>query len=94
MKIPVFVSNPRPALQEQLSFIQKVHEYLEGRGLAPRTLGVTDYDLDAPLKAIRRLMLECNGLITIAFKRVYVETGLKYTHGDLGFASSMVNTTA
>ncbi len=39
------------------------------RGLEPRTLGVTDYDWDAPLKAIRRLMLESNGLITIAFKR-------------------------
>jgi len=36
------------------------------RGLEPRTLGVTDYDMDAPLKAIRRLMLESNGLITIA----------------------------
>nr|VFJ88362.1 MAG: hypothetical protein BECKLFY1418A_GA0070994_100411 [Candidatus Kentron sp. LFY] len=39
------------------------------RGLEPRTLGVTDYDMDAPLKAIRRLMLESNGLITIALRR-------------------------
>ncbi len=37
--------------------------------LEPRTLGVTDYDMDAPLKAIRRLMLEFNGLITVAFRR-------------------------
>jgi len=42
------------------------------RGLEPRTLGVTDYDMDAPLKAIRRLMLESNGLITIAFKRALI----------------------
>lgn len=37
-----------------------------------RTLGVTDYDMDAPLKAIQRLMLESNGLITIAFKRALI----------------------
>lgn len=46
--------------------------YLLGRGLEPRTLGVTDYDVDAPLKAIRRLMLESSGLITVAFRRIFV----------------------
>ena len=49
---------------------------MEGRGFAPRTLGVTDYDMDAPLTAIRRLMLESNGLITIAFRRAYIEKGI------------------
>ncbi|MFL1428372.1 MULTISPECIES: hypothetical protein [unclassified Nocardiopsis] len=34
---------------------------------------MTDYDLEAPLHAIRRLMLESNGLIAIAFKRTYIE---------------------
>jgi len=48
---------------------------LDSRGFVPRTLGVTDYDMDAPLKAIRRLMLESNGLITVAFRRTYIEQG-------------------
>jgi hypothetical protein len=49
--------------------------YLRGRGLEPRTLGVTDYDMDAPMTAIRRLMLESNGLITVAFRRTEVRDG-------------------
>lgn len=31
--------------------------------------------MDAPLKAIRRLILESNGLITIAFRRTYIKKG-------------------
>ncbi len=72
MRIPVFLSYPQPHLSVQIDFIQGIEKYLQKRGLEPRTLGVTDYDMDAPLKAIRRLMLESNGLVTIAFKRTYI----------------------
>ncbi len=75
MKISIFLSYPKPAFGNQKEFIEKVAQFLQGRGFEPRTLGVTDYDMDAPLKAIRRLMLECNGLITIAFRRAFVEKG-------------------
>lgn len=56
---------------------------MDARGFAPRTLGVTDYDMDAPLKAIRRLMLECNGVLTIAFRRTYVSAGAARHATDL-----------
>jgi hypothetical protein len=59
-------------MDQQQKFITKLCDYLDDRGFAPRTLGVTDYDMDAPLKAIRRLMRESNGLITVAFRRTYV----------------------
>lgn len=75
MRISIFLSYPKPHLLVQREFILKLEEYLKERGLEPRTLGVTDYDMDAPLKAIRRLMLESNGLITIAFRRTYISTG-------------------
>ncbi len=39
--------------------------------------------MDAPLKAIRRLMLESHGLITIAFGRTFVERGLTNCRSDL-----------
>lgn len=55
--------------------MDKLKNYLIQRGLEPRTLGVSDYDMDAPLKAIRRLMLESNGLITVALRRTIVSTG-------------------
>ena len=75
MSIPVFLSYPRPHVYRQTQFIESVQQYLRIRGLEPRTLGVTDYDTDAPLRAIRRLMLESNGVITIAFRRLYIEEG-------------------
>jgi hypothetical protein len=82
-KISVFLSYPKPCMGAQQGFIDRVWEYLDGRGLAPRTLGVTDYDLDAPLKAIRRLMLESNGLITVAFRRTYIEKGSGNYRSDI-----------
>jgi hypothetical protein len=83
MKISIFLSYPKPYLTQQQSFVEKIREQLQERGFAPRTLGVTDYDMDAPLKAIRRLMLESNGLITIAFRRTFVEKGTARFRTDL-----------
>ena len=83
-KISVFLSYPKPCMAEQQTFVDEVCDYLDSRGFAPRTLGVTDYDSDAPLKAIRRLMLESNGLITIAFRRTFVEQGKMLYRNDLG----------
>ena len=72
-KFSIFLSYPRPYDARQQDFIDHLCDYLDDRGFAPRTLGVTDYDLDAPLKAIRRLMLESNGLITVALRRTYLK---------------------
>lgn len=75
MGVSVFLSYPQPYLQRQKDFIDAIRKYLEERGFCARTLGVTDYDMEAPLVAIRRLMLESNGLLTIAFRRAYIEKG-------------------
>lgn len=75
MGIPVFLSYPQPYLKTQEKFINNVIEYLRERGLEAKTLGVTDYDMNAPLVAIRRLMSESNGLLTVAFRRAYIEKG-------------------
>lgn len=75
MRRSVFLSYSRPINAEQRSFVEAVTLQLQQRGFEPRTLGVTDYDMDAPLKAIRRLMLECNGLLVLAFRRLQVERG-------------------
>ncbi|MEI6985028.1 MAG: hypothetical protein WCK65_02780 [Rhodospirillaceae bacterium] len=83
MKISIFLSYPRPHTNKQLLFVEKVIEYLDSRGFFPRTLGVTDYDMNAPLKAIRRLMLESNGLITIAFRRTFVQQSCVRYEADI-----------
>lgn len=75
MTTSIFLSYPKPFTSEQGKFVSKLCDHLEKRGYTPRTLGVTDYDMDAPLKAIRRLMLESNGIITIAFRRTHVAEG-------------------
>jgi hypothetical protein len=74
-KIPIFLSYPKPYLVRQEQFVEKIKIILDGKGFLARTLGVTDYDMEEPLTAIRRLMLECNGIITIAFRRTFIEKG-------------------
>ena len=83
MNISVFLSYPQPCFVKQKDFIDRVGAILRNHGFEPRTLGVTDYDVDAPLKAIRRLMLESNGSITIAFRRTLVEKGTQKFGADI-----------
>lgn len=78
MNIPVFLSCSSPYTEEQKAFKEKVGKYLNNLGFSARTLGETDYDPEEPLTACRRLMSECNGLITLAFRRYYVRTGWEY----------------
>lgn len=80
----IFLSYPKPFLKKQEEFIERITKYLQGREIQPRTLGVTDYDMDAPLTAIRRLMLESNGLVTIAFKRSLIKDGVGKPQSDIG----------
>lgn len=41
MRIPVFLSYPKPHWVRQEAFMARLETYLRGRGLEPRTLGVT-----------------------------------------------------
>ena len=78
MRTPIFLSKPSPICEEQECFIDCLIEFLKSEGLEPRTLGVTDYDTNAPLKGIRRIMMESNGLLAIALKKTHIETGCQY----------------
>lgn len=75
MSIFVFLSHPQPSSEAQLRFIDELSAYLEARSFVPRTLGITDYDINAPLTAVRRLLLECNGVVTVALRRMLVDHG-------------------
>ena len=76
MRTSVFLSYPQPYLKRQKDFVCLIIDYLRDRGFEPRTLGVTDYDINEPLASIRRLMLESNGVITIAFRRNLIKCGI------------------
>jgi hypothetical protein len=73
--IPIFLSYPKPYNSNQRDFIAQVSAHLEDNGFVPRTLGVTDYDMDAPLVKIREMMEECCGLLSIAFRRAHIKDG-------------------
>jgi len=83
-KIPIFLSYPQPFTKNQHQVIEKIKELLDDKGFLGRTLGVTDYDMQEPLTAIRRLMLECNGILTIALRRHYIVDGTSKPNSDTG----------
>jgi hypothetical protein len=83
MRIPIFLSYPKPHLQRQHGFIERIHIWLLDHDFEPRTLGVSDYDNQEPLAAIRRLMLESNGILTVAFRRTLIIQGTSNPGADL-----------
>lgn len=84
MRCSIFLSYPKPYLERQEKFIKVLIQYLQDEGFEPRTLGVTDYDMDAPLTAIRRLMLESNGLVAVAFRRSLIKEGKGKPDSNIG----------
>ena len=91
MAISIFLSYPKPCFGSHKTLVERIFNQLVGRGCEPRTLGVTDYDMNAPLTAIRRLMLESNGLLTIAFRRTYVEKGTARLRTDINLKEESID---
>nr|WP_295948272.1 hypothetical protein [uncultured Agathobaculum sp.] len=90
MRTSVFLSYPKPFVQMQQDFIDAIKQDLQDRNLEPRTLGVTDYNMDAPLVGIRRLLLESYGLVTIAFRRCHIASGIKNPNSDMGCGAEKI----
>lgn len=83
-RIQVFVSSPKTYLIRQERFLQEIEDLLNSHDLRPTTLGRSDYDMDAPLEAIRRLMASSCGLICVAFRRTFIEHGKDRPTSDKG----------
>jgi len=88
---PIFLSCPQPYLKSQELFLNKLRENLRKHGLDPRTIGETDYTMDAPLIGIRSLLFETDGLIAIALKRHHVINGISRDDSDMGYDSSILD---
>ncbi len=87
MGIPIFLSFPKPHMKVQEMFVRCVTEHLRERGLDAKTLGATEYNIDAPLIGVRQLMMESNGALVVAFKRYWIENGAEKYGSDLSSAS-------
>ena len=83
MHASVFLSRPTPYLKVQQKFLDRLEADLKARGLTPQTVGETDFSISAPLSTIRSLMLDCDGLIAIAFRRHYIEKGTEKPKSDI-----------
>lgn len=76
--LPIYLSFPTPHISLQNSFISFLKEDLMKRGFYPRTMGSSEYSMDAPLTAISRVMTEVQGCLCVAFRRVYIENARRF----------------
>lgn len=90
-KISIFLSHPQPYNLAQKQFIDHIVSYLSNRSIAARTLGVTDYDMSEPLMACRRLLYDCCGMLTVAFRRSNIQKGVFKPNSDIGYKAEKVN---
>lgn len=78
MVIRVFISKGSAANNEQRQFVDAVLEMLEFAGLSPRIMGENEWSFEQPLRAIRKIMKECDGAVVIAFTRTKFKSGVEY----------------
>jgi hypothetical protein len=89
--ISVFLSRTAPHTVAQSQFLTALCNYLRDRGLEPRTVGDTDFGLNG-LAAVRGLLRQSNGLISIAFRRAHVTEGIDRPTPDMELDSSLRET--
>jgi len=82
MLMKVFVSVGATSNEEQELFVRAVEDRLRSEGLIPQTVGRNTFSSDAPLKAIKDLMDNCDGVIVIALERIYCPDGLEKRNGE------------
>jgi hypothetical protein len=66
-----------PHLDLQKAFLERLERSLRARGLRPTTLGRSNYDNRNPLRAIRELMLECDGAVIVGLERRVAEVAFE-----------------
>jgi hypothetical protein len=77
MKNKVFISKGSAANKEQQDFVDAVTEMIGNVGLSPRIMNENEWSHEQPLKAIKKIMKECDGAVLIAFTRTKFEKGIE-----------------
>ncbi len=75
----VFISKGSAATEEQRAFIDAVLEMLDTVGMSARIMGENEWSHEQPLRAIRKIMRECDGAVIIAFTRTQFDEGVELT---------------
>ena len=87
MGIPIFLSRAAPHLVPQQEFLDDLCGYLNSRGIEPRTVGETDFFGVSGLEAIRSVMMQSYGLVSVAFRRLLIRDGADRPGADKEFRS-------
>jgi hypothetical protein len=77
MNNKVFINMGSAATTEQRLFIDAVLDMLTTVGLSPRIMNENEWSFEQPLKAIKKIIKECDGLVIIAFTRTRIEHGFE-----------------
>jgi hypothetical protein len=75
MPVDVFLSVGHALTPEQEAFVDAVGVLLRSHGLAPRTVGRTDFADRQPLKRVAQVLMGCSGTIVVALERIHIREG-------------------
>lgn len=73
----VFISKGSAATEDQRSFVDAILDMLDTVGLSPRIMNENEWSHEQPLKAIRKIIKECDGAVVIAFTRTQFQEGIE-----------------
>lgn len=78
MKKKVFISKGNAGTVEQNNFIEAILDTLTFVGLDPRIMNTNEWSHEQPLKAIKKIISDCDGLVIIAFTRTHFPSGYEF----------------
>jgi hypothetical protein len=81
-KPKVFMSVGTTGTKLQKEAADNIFAVLEASGLSPRQMERNEWSSEQPLRAIRRVIEECNGAVIVAFTRYQFPTGLERGKND------------
>lgn len=77
MTTKVFISKGSAASPEQRVFVDAVLDMLKTVGIYPRIMNENEWSYEQPLKAINKIIKECDGAVVIAFTRTQFKKGIE-----------------
>lgn len=76
-KMSVFLSRPNPFLDSHQRFLDQLQLVLDDYDISTITLQAADYDLSDSINYLKGMIRRCYGIVVVAFKQIYIETGYK-----------------
>ncbi len=77
MGLKVFISKGSTVSFEQGQLVDAIIATLKTLGLSPRIMNENEFSYEQPLKAIKKVIRECDGAVIIAFTRTIILNGLE-----------------